>query len=195
MRTRQVPCTFSPCHGTDSARIPLCDFPGGARWPPSCSRHFHRSIPCINCLALHSPGIWGWFVLSAWRLVASPLVTIGVICASDAAREAQSRPSWRLLTAPCGRYFPLSAWRESPIGWGCRLSGRNLEERRSWQGQGLWCSAWQGRWRAADDGITQHALVVCHGERNMSDKLSPRGKRVGERAVSDLRDSDHLPSA
>ena len=81
------------------------------------------------CPALHSAGHIGLFVLSAWRLVASPLVTEGVICSSVAAREAQSRSSWRLLTVPCGRYFPLSAWRESPIGWGCRLSGLNPEER------------------------------------------------------------------
>lgn len=55
MRARQAPCTFSPCHGTDSARIPLCDFSGGARWlpyvfspPPTSHSLYKRARRCIR---------------------------------------------------------------------------------------------------------------------------------------------------
>jgi len=41
----------------------------------------------------------GLIVLSAWRPVTSPLVTEGVICSSDAVREARSRPSRRFACA------------------------------------------------------------------------------------------------
>ena len=129
MRTRQAPCTFSPCHGTDSARIPLCDFPGGARWPPYVfspppTRHslYPRARRCIR------PGISGCLCCQHGGLWHPPLVTEGVICSSDAVREARSRPSRRFACALWPE-FSLNALKKGSIGWGCRLSGLNPEER------------------------------------------------------------------
>jgi len=72
-------------------------------------------FPVPTCPALHSAGHIGLFVLSAWRLVASPLVTEGVICSSVAARESRSRPSRRFVCA----LWPVLPWvprRKAPLG-------------------------------------------------------------------------------
>ena len=63
-------------------------------------------FPVPTCPALHSAGHIGLFVLSAWRPVASPLVTEGVICSSDAAREARSRSLGSFCLRPVAGAFP-----------------------------------------------------------------------------------------
>ena len=85
-------------------------------------------FPVPTCPALHSAGHIGLFVLSAWRPVASPLVTEGVICSSVVARESRSRPSRRFACALWPE-FSLNALKKGSIGWGPGLSGRNPEER------------------------------------------------------------------
>ena len=85
-------------------------------------------FPVPTCPALHSAGHIGLFVLSAWRPVASPLVTEGVICSSDAVREARSRPSRRFACA-LWPVFSLNALKKGSIGWGSGLSGLNPEDR------------------------------------------------------------------
>ncbi len=162
MRGRQAPCTFSPCHGIDSARIPLCDFPGGARWPPSCSRHRQHAIPCTN--------VPGAAFGRAYRAACAVSMAACGIPSGD--RRGH------LFFGRCTR-IPVKALSAVCLRPVAGIFLECLEERLHWVGMSaLWAKprragvlvrtgalmlCLQGRWRAVDDGITQHALVVCHG--------------------------------